>query len=576
MLIADKIRIRNFQSYGNIVTEFDLNSHKKVLLQGLNGSGKSTLLVDALSFNWFGKAYRDITKSAMVNSVNGNNTVTETEFRNHGKHIRIVRGISPNILEVYEDGVLTNAESSVRETQSRIERDLLGFDYTGFKQFVCLSIVSYEPFMRLGSPEKRKVLESLFDISYFTKLENEFKARLTVLNATIRDLEFEESQLSSYVDGYEKTLADMDVIVGRDRAELEAEQQELLTSIESLQDVIADIKAKDDPELEDEHQTLRTDIVNLNQKMVELQVKHQAHREFVNFLKTNDECHTCHGSITPAFKADQMKMLKDKVKPLEDEMATIKAQFEAASARFTEINAQVIEQKRRREQILLVSIASLSEKQARLNSLSKMFNSLDDEKTAGIRERHQEVVVKLAEKTKELKVALFKKDILLKSRDVVSDKGDLKLSIIRRHIPHLNKLINDYLDVLGLPVRFVIDEEFNEKVYSRYMDKFTYNSFSEGQKKRIDIAILMAFREIAMTKNSVSTNILVLDEILETSLDPEGAKAVKNLIDILAEKCNIFVISPYDAITRNISFDAIYDVELEGNFTKIGRQLSAS
>lgn len=544
MILFKSVQWKNFLSTGSSFNKVLLNKSSTTLIIGKNGEGKSTIL-DALCFGLFGKPFRNINKGQLVNSINGKGCVVEIEFSIGKKEYKIVRGIKPNVFEIWCGDEMINQDAASRDYQKVLEQQILRLNYKTFTQVVILGSASFVPFMQLSPLQRREVIEDILDIRIFSTMNTILKEKANETKDTIKRIESEIATAKTKVDGQTlliKTLTDAkSEAIGSLLSKIESNNQEILGSESAVASLVAEIttlqsRTKEKSKVDGDFEKAKSFRSTLTAR-----VEHFTSES--EFFTENDVCPSCSQDIPDAHKE---KILKD-----------INAKIDAENTRledmekvFTRLNAQLADINEALNEITDKNI-SVSTNNAQITMLNKLNASLQaeidshksdttnvDEEKRKLKELAQEAMNKINEKTQ----LQEQRNIEEVAAVLLKDTG-IKTAIIREYLPAMNKLINKYLTAMDAYIHFELDEAFNEIVKSRYRDDFTYASFSEGEKMRIDLAILFTWRQIAKMKNSVNTNLLLLDEIFDSSLDTAGTDYFLNLMNGIGENTNIFVIS---------------------------------
>jgi DNA repair exonuclease SbcCD ATPase subunit len=544
MITFKSVQWSNFLSTGNSPNKVLLNKSPTTLIIGKNGEGKSTIL-DALCFSLFGKPFRNINKAQLVNSINGKKCLVEVEFEVNGKEYRIVRGIKPNIFEIYQDDELLNQDAAARDYQKILEQQILKLNYKTFTQVVILGSASFVPFMQLPSTQRRDVIEDILDIRIFSTMNQLLKEKANDTKTQITRIESELSNAKAKVDAQQTliktiTQAKADVIVGL-QSKIDANNGAVLQAQSEIQQLVSDIAelstqiaSKD--KLVDDIDKAKTIKAKINQKVETCE--HQS-----EFFEENSVCPQCSQDIPEEYKSKiihdlHMKMQdsNQKIEELETVLGGLNTKLKNINAIVDQITDKNIELSTKNSTVALLNkqIKELEEEIATHNADT---TNVDEEKRK-LKEMAKEAMDKIAAKTQ-----LSERKNLEEVASVLLKDTGIKTAIIREYLPVMNKLINKYLNAMDAYIQFELDEAFNETVKSRFRDEFTYASFSEGEKMRIDLAILFTWRQIAKMKNSVNTNLLLLDEIFDSSLDTAGTDYFLNLMNSFGENTNIFVIS---------------------------------
>tara|TARA_B100001996_G_scaffold379926_1_gene366456 strand:- start:263 stop:1936 length:1674 start_codon:yes stop_codon:yes gene_type:complete len=529
-------------STGNSFTEIQLDRNSTTLVIGENGSGKSTVL-DALCFGLFGKPFRNINKGQLVNSVNMSGSLVEVEFNIGSKKIKVVRGIKPNIFEIYLNGKMYNQDANVRDYQKYLEQQILKLNYRSFTQVVILGSSTFIPFMQLKSRHRREVVEEILDIQIFSLMNMLLKQKLKVNADDIRDAEYQTSLTSEKVDLQDKYIDEIkknkDKLLGEKTKLQESNQKEIHKRLAKIGEYQQEIKLmmkkiNDADSVKSKYQRLQSIKSTLNEK-------HRAHSSTINFFETNEDCPTCQQHIGKLFKDDILKKKRKDTNKI--------------SQGLTDIRDELTKYKERQEEIIKVAnnIRELEVEIAKDNESILQLEKFNSTLQSEIKQlEHSDVNKNDYEKLGELKSLLknledqkskLKEDKTYYevTRNMLQDTG-IKTKIIKQYLPIMNKLINTYLTSMEFYVNFTLDENFEETIKSRYRDEFSYTSFSEGEKMRIDLALLFTWRAVAKMKNSANTNILILDEIFDSSLDGTGTDEFLKILNTLGDE-NVFVIS---------------------------------
>jgi len=536
------VRWRNFLSTGNNFTEIQLDRNSTTLIIGENGAGKSTVL-DALCFGLFGKPFRGINKSQLINTVNMSGAMVEVEFEIGSKKIKVVRGIKPNVFEIYINGKMYNQDANVRDYQKYLEQQILKLNYRSFTQVVILGSSTFIPFMQLKSRHRREVVEEILDIQIFSLMNMLLKQKLKVNADDIRDVEYQTSLTSEKVDLQDKYIDEMkknkDKLLGEKTKLQETNQEEIHKRLAKIGEFEFEIKTlmkkiNNADSVKSKYQKLQSIKSTLNEK-------HRAHSSTINFFETNEDCPTCQQHISKLFKDDILKKKRkdtDKISQglseLKDELAKYKERQEDIIKVANNIRELEVQIAKDNESILQLEKFN-STLQSEINQLEHAdVNKNDYEKLGELKSS----LINLEEQKSKL---IEDKTYSETARNMLQDTG-IKTKIIKQYLPIMNKLINTYLTSMEFYVNFTLDENFEETIKSRYRDEFSYTSFSEGEKMRIDLALLFTWRAVAKMKNSANTNLLILDEIFDSSLDNTGTDEFLKILNTLGDE-NVFVIS---------------------------------
>ena len=564
MIIFKSIKYKNFLSSGNYFTEIPLDKHKSTLIVGHNGAGKSTIL-DAISFALFGKPHRKISKSQLVNSINQKQAVVEVEFTIGKSQFKIVRGIRPNIFEIWKDGSMINQSSHSLEYQKILEQNILKLNHKSFHQVVVLGSSSFIPFMQLNAGHRRNVIEDLLDINIFSKMNIILRERNSILKENINKINNDTNIVKSKIEQQTKYIRDIAAVTQENRSKYEKQIKKAQEKINILQNENSELSkelesntASDElKKLQTEKNKIISDVATIKQEM-----KTIAKRGM--FLEKNDECPTC----------EQPIQNKDKlITETKNEAYQVQTSLSGVENSGALIDAKISS--------LEDVIASIRKKTDTINVNNREIVSLNQSNQDLQKYLESEVAADLTGAKKDLekmnsdKESLFEEKLRLNEQfgyngviaEMLRDTG-IKTKIIKQYLPVINKLVNQYLQTLDFFVHFNLDENFNETIRSRHRDDFTYDSFSEGEKQRIDLSLLFTWRQIAKMKNSVATNLLVLDETFDSSLDHDGIENLLKILYTLDEGSNTFIISHKGDILDG-KFESKIEFVKDRNFSKI-------
>jgi len=534
----------NFLSTGNSPNKVLLDKSPTTLIIGKNGEGKSTIL-DALCFSLFGKPFRNINKGQLVNSINQKKCLVEIEFDINGREYVIKRGIKPNIFEIYQDGELLNQDAASRDYQKVLEQQILKLNYKTFTQVVILGSASFVPFMQLPSLQRREVIEDILDIRIFSTMNQLLKEKVSDTKAEIQQIENEIANAKTKVEAQNaiiKTISEakadnirsIQTKIANSTGEVERTQSEVDTLIGEIEVLKAQISDKKDVESElKKAESIRSKLHN----------KIETYEQHKEFFDTHDVCPSCDQGIPHEHKESIVSSLNAKVSEQNDKVGELETILGSLNERLSNINSIL--------NTITEKNIELSTKNSAVSLINKQISNLEREiennqaDTANIDEEKRKLkeLAKAAIEKISVKTTLHEHRNLQEVSSILLKDTGIKTAIIREYLPVMNKLINKYLNAMDAYIHFELDESFNEIVKSRFRDEFTYASFSEGEKFRIDIAILFTWRQIAKMKNSVNTNLLILDEIFDSSLDTSGTDYFLNLMNQFGEHTNIFVIS---------------------------------
>ena len=568
MIIFKTIRYKNFLSVGNIPIEIAFDNSKTTLLCGANGVGKSSLLC-ALSFVLFGRAHRNINKPQLINSINEKNLLVELDFSIGSDEYTIKRGMKPTIFEIWKNGTMINQDSKSRDYQKVLETNILKLNHKSFHQIVVLGSSSFIPFMQLPAYHRREVIEDLLDISIFSKMNILMREKKSKLKDLTYSIENAITNLKSQIDLQKRHIESIKKLTTSTQKEVEKEVKYIQSEIEKLQKENVKIQTKIDS-IEDPHiKKVTKDKQLCHSYEGTIKSKIRDYSSKTKFFTTNDVCPTCLQDISTETKTKMVKELENKLKESENGYTLLTkklAKLEKQHQKMLEISEKKAELIRK----ITYNNDSIEEKQKDLLKKSKVLQKSEEH------EKHQEEQKHLDDLNTELQQK--QEDRLRFSEDshyyglideLLKDTG-IKTKIIRQYLPIMNKMINDFLQKFEFFVSFTLDENFNEKIRSRYRDEFSYSSFSEGEKARIDLSLMLTWRQIAKMKNSTNTNLLILDEIMDSSLDSSGLDALRGLFSAYREDTNIFVISHRNEFKEaEISFERTLMFSKKGNFTQM-------
>lgn len=569
MITFRRIQWRNFLSTGNQFTEIDFTAHRSTLIIGENGAGKSTIL-DALCFGLFGKAFRNINKPQLVNSINQKNCLVEVFFDIGKRQYKIVRGIKPTVFEIHQDGELLNQDSASKDYQNYLEDKILKLNYKSFTQIVILGSASFTPFMQLPQGHRREVIEDILDIQIFTTMNTVLKNRIATLKGEIDTL---EAQLTvdkqavklqkDYIDKLEQDQKRREIDVKNEIEQATVGIANLQVSVETLQNECNEYKTTISQErsLIEKRSELNTLLKNLSERIK------KAQNEIV-FYENHDSCPTCSQAISGDLKEAAIQKHSHKVEEVNEAIATLTGRIEAIENKIDTIVATKERISLLQTDILELNTDIISKqnyvKRLQEESTKVASDTKDIDEAKG---QLKELAKKFLEGAKDKATLTEDMYYLNAASSLLKDTG-IKTKIIKQYIPVINKLVNKYLTAMDFFVSFELDEAFNESIKSRHRDDFSYASFSEGEKQRIDLALLFTWRTIAKIKNSVSTNLLLLDEVFDSSLDANGTDYVMNLLDTLDETTHVFVIS-HKGDQLQDKFKNVIRVEKHQNFSRI-------
>lgn len=568
MIIFKTVRYKNFLSTGNSLTEINLNKSKSTLVVGHNGAGKSTML-DAISFALFGKPHRNINKPQLLNSINQKACIVEVEFSIGNSEFKIVRGLRPNLFEIWKNGTMINQSSHAKEYQKILEQNILKLNHKSFHQVVVLGSSSFIPFMQLAAGHRRDVIEDLLDINVFSKMNILLKEKNTTLKDTIKDITYNLEISKNKIETQNKYIKDVRELtnanISKNKHEIQSSKEESEGLQSENQTLSASIEKSQGP-VEEEVNRLADKRQSLLQYTAQFRQQMSTVVKDAKFYEDNDTCPTCTQDISESVRKEKLTFAKTKAKELQSAVDKAATEGTAVEQSIDLVNQQ---------------LADIREKQSTIHANNQAIARLQKSIQQLEAEISGSAVADLDEAKEELSRLISDKDNLLEEKLKLSDEYSynsvmsemlkdtgIKTKIIKQYMPVINKLVNQYLQILDFFVHFDLDESFHETIRSRHRDEFTYDSFSEGEKQRIDLALLFTWRQIAKMKNSVATNLLILDETFDSSLDHDGVENLLKILHTLGDDTNIFVISHKGEILDG-KFNSKIEFIKEKNFSKI-------
>jgi DNA repair exonuclease SbcCD ATPase subunit len=545
MILFQTIRWKNFLSTGAAFTEINFTKSTNTLIIGQNGAGKSTIL-DALCFGLFGKPFRKINKPQLLNSINGKDAVVEVEFHIGQKKYKVIRGIKPNVFEIYLNDVLLNQDAASKDYQEILEKNILKLNYKSFTQVVILGSASFVPFMQLSAADRRTIIEDLLDIQIFSSMNAIVKEKMSALKDGITkskyDIKLVEEKINLQMQNIEENKKNNDAEIERKQAEIGKSKTQLNTlqnDVEKINKHVSILQSK----VGDKKEKLDKKAKGLFQIKGKVQTNIDRNEKEIQFYESNHDCPTCKQSITPEWKDSQVKEKTEKIttqrtglQEIEEELKKVTDEVKSITDILTHINEHNGE-----------VIKHTSTMSAINQYITKLNGEIDELTKKGVETEGSDQ--KLVDLKNELKSynKLYEEQLTEKHyhefAGTLLKDGGIKTRIIKQYLPIMNKLINKYLTAMDFFVNFNINENFEETIKSRHRDEFSYANFSEGEKMRIDLALLFTWRQIAKLKNSTNTNLLILDEVFDSSLDTVGTEEFLKLINEMGTDTNVFVIS---------------------------------
>jgi len=561
------VRWKNLLSTGNQFTEIQLDRSPTTLIIGENGAGKSTIL-DALCFGLFNKPFRSISKSQLINSVNGGGTIVEVEFIVGGKEVRVVRGIKPNKFEVYVNDNMINQDANARDYQKHLEQQILGLNYRSFTQVVILGSSTFVPFMQLSTKARREVVEDILDIKVFSLMNFLLKNKNKELNEEIRNVEYQYDLTEEKISLQEKFIEDVinnkSTIIAENRQKI---YDNNFTINARNDDILSHETIKQNLSFDAEEQTkIEQKIKKLTQTEAALKNRRSEHDRQIQFFQTNDECPTCEQPITESTKQTKIESSSTKIGEIENGIRDLQGMEREEKDRLDTILSDL--EKIRSADVEIAKIRASITEMEKFNA--KLQKDIETYESGSVSEEDK---TKLAELKGTIKYIDEQKSKLNEDRfyidiakNLLQDSG-IKTKIVKQYLPIMNKLVNTYLSSMDFFVNFNIDENFQETIKSRFRDEFSYASFSEGEKMRIDLALLFTWRAVAKMKNSTNTNLLILDEIFDSSLDGTGTDDFLKILNTFSDQ-NVFVISHKQDMLFD-KFRSVVQFKKEKNFSKV-------
>ena len=569
MIVFERVRFKNFLSYGNNWTEIELNTHKDTLIVGENGAGKSTFL-DALSYGLYMKPFRKVNNPQLVNSINKKHLKVEVEFTVGGNHYKVSRGHAPRTFEVYQNGDLLNQDAHTKDYQKVLEQQILKMNYKSFTQIVVLGSRNFVPFMQLSTTDRKTVIEDLLDIQIFSTMAALLKDKLSENRQELQSIEYEinlvEEKISVQEDYIVQVNQDKQQQLDKVKDQIESKRNDM----DRLSKELAEVEARAE-ELYEQCEPLES-VSNRVQQLLtlegQIETKIKKLKRQLEFYENNDECSTCGQKIDADFKRDVSANTSSSIVETEEGLSELDKQIQTNSNRVQDLK-RVQDEARSAEgragaiKAEISSIRSIVEsmEQDVHESKSATGNSKDaEQKLETLQENLEEIQKK--------KTYLRQKQSIYNTAQILLKDTGIKSRIIKQYVPVMNKLINKYLAAMAFFVHFHLDEEFKETIRSRHRDDCAYASFSEGEKMRIDLSLLFTWRAIAKLKNSASTNLLIMDEIFDSSLDSSGTDEFLKIIKELTSDTNIIIIS-HKTDQLLDKFSNVVRFEKHKNFSRI-------
>jgi DNA repair exonuclease SbcCD ATPase subunit len=575
MIIFKALRYKNFLSSGNNFTEIQLNKDRTTLVVGHNGAGKSTML-DAISFGLFGKAHRNINKAQLINSINAKSCLVEVEFSVGGNQFKVCRGIKPNIFEIWKNGTMINQSSHSKEYQKILEQNILKLTHKSFHQVVVLGSSSFIPFMQLPGGHRREVIEDLLDINVFSKMNVILKERNVQLKDKLKQIDYNIDIVKTKIESQKKYIRDIAALTEENRKDYESRIHASQNLIDELQAENSELSLGLDADISESEQRLQSLQDKKQSLMLRGQDRQSTIRDLekrITFFEENEACPVCDQTISDGHKHEILLSTQTDRDRWKAEIKEIGTEGQGVESEISE-QTSILSTLRDRVHKLTANSKEISKLQA---TISDYRSHIEKEISTDLTEARADLVKFEDDRSSALENKMkiseeFNYNSVIV--EMLKDTG-IKTKIIKQYLPVMNKLVNQYLQVLDFFVHFHLDESFQEVIRSRHRDEFTYDSFSEGEKQRIDLALLFTWRQVAKMKNSVATNLLLLDETFDSSLDHEGVENLLKILYTLGEDTNVFVISHKGEILDG-KFNNKLEFVKEKNFSKMKSSVQAN
>lgn len=568
MIRLHKISWKNFLSTGNTFTTIELDTHRHTLIVGKNGDGKSTLL-DSLCFALFNRPFRKINKPNLVNSINGRECVTEITFSVDGVPYRVVRGIKPAIFEIYQDNTLINQDAEARDYQDYLETTILKMNYKSFTQIAVLGSASFTPFMQLTSADRRAIIEDLLDIQIFSSMNTLLKERVSknkealttnkvLIESANEKVDLQRKHVATLTQNQERQVDALNHERVDHVAKIADQERQLQTLSESLLEVVESMG---------DAQDVQQKLVTLNKLDAQIRQTYTKQQKSLSFFQDHDRCPTCQQQIEQTFRHDQLTLLRQKMVDLEEGIAKLETRIASVETRLADIKEL--------ERTMRTIETEMATRKQSIRQLRQWIETIDMKltrvQTGAVSaeseqqqlESYERAVVSLTETRQTL---LHERQYCEAAAVLLKDSG-IKTKIVQQYLPVINTLVNKYLRALDFSVNFLLDESFSETIKSRYRDEFQYASFSEGEKQKIDMALMLTWRAVAKLKNSMNTNVLILDEVFDSSLDLAGTEELLKILTVL-EDTNVFVIT-HRGDTLHDKFERVIKFRKTNNFSQV-------
>lgn len=571
MIKFGMLRFKNINSVGDNWIEIDMSATSRTLIIGHNGAGKSTML-DALSYVLFGKPHREVKLGQLVNTINNKGLLVEIEFTIGPNEYKIVRGMKPNKFEIWKNGEMFDKESHSRLQQARLEKDILMMNHKSFHQVVVLGSTNFIPFMKLKTLARREVIEDLLDINIFSKMNIVMKAKQKHIKSRLSEAVHNISLKQVEIDAKRQLIDELTTSHDDEVALKNASIDELATAMSDIETVLKTAPMDKYKEMNEQIQSklseIEDEVSDITREKYQVSHKVKDDKKAVEFFNNHDDCPTCNQLIDPAMK-------KDKLSQAMQSIETCAEVLEASDSKINELNTKKRAVKEAEDK-LKERVQGLKDEKARMENMQWKIDNFKKEigrlmaKVGNLNDERDELDTLNTQLASMQQTNMAMKDSETYNTavlEMLKDSG-IKSKIIKQYVPVINKVVNEYLEILDFFVLFNLDEEFNETIKSRHRDTFSYSSFSEGEKQRIDLALLFTWREIARMKNSISTNLLIMDETFDKSLDDDGIDNLFRILYSLDKSSNVFVISHKGEMLEG-KFERTFKYSKPKNFTEM-------
>ena len=563
------VRFKNFLSSGNSFIEVSLDSHPSTLIVGRNGHGKSTL-IEAIIFGLYGKPFRPIKLGQLVNRINRKACEVQVEFTRGGNHYKVVRGLAPGKFEIYCNGELRPREAKSADYQSGFEKDVLRISHKSFCQAVVLGTASYVPFMKLPTPDRRKFIEDLLDLDIFTKMNIVLKGRISDNKTAVKDAQHVVSMGENTVKLLEQQRQQAEESEAKSQDVLDRRRNALILQRDQLKDQVDSVKQQilELPETDDEKaKQTRDELVKIEKYLTKMQFNIEAAQKEVRFLTDHDNCPTCSQIIDARFRHQKIQDGKTKIEELKKTQSGLVESKEEREEFLAGYDSQqdLLRQLSLRGKQLVTEVKQLDNQIKQIEADKSFVASTFDYKQLS------DATATLKQAKAQLNSLMQEAELNAAASKLLADTG-IKARIIAKFIPELNELINGYLAKMDMFVGFELDEDFNETIKARYLEETSYDSFSQGEKMRIDLALLFAWRAVGRKRNSTNCNLFMMDEILDGALDSNGTSEALQIIRNLSGHCNSFIVSHKEDQVSDF-FDRVIRVEKVDGFTEMNEEV---